>query len=204
MSERKDHWENIYQNKSPLEVSWYQQEPTLSLGLIDHCRLDKDQPIIDVGGGASVLVDRLLTRGFNNLSVLDISAQALLVTQQRLGQQADRVNWIVTDITEFQPEQHFSLWHDRAVFHFLTDPADRASYIAALHGGLKPGAHLILAAFAIGGPTKCSGLDIVQYDSDKLCKTLGDDFELLETASEIHLTPAGGEQAFQYYRLIRK
>ena len=204
MSDRKQHWEKIYSEKSPLEVSWYQKEPALSLKLIDHCQPAKTQAIIDVGGGASVLVDKLLEQGYEHLAVLDISAAALDVAKQRLDKQADSVEWFASDITEFVAPHPFALWHDRAVFHFLTEASDQQKYISALKTALPPGGHLILAAFAIGGPTMCSGLNIVQYDAAKLSQALGDAFEFIEQDGETHLTPAGGEQLFSYFRFERK
>lgn len=204
MSDRKNHWENIYSEKSPLEVSWYQKEPTLSLQLIENCQLDKSQPIIDVGGGASLLIDKLIERGYQQLAVLDISHNALDVARQRVGNSADAVEWFVSDVTEFNPPHPFALWHDRAVFHFLTEAADRKKYTDILKSSLQTGAHLIIAAFAIGGPTMCSGLNIVQYDAQKLGVELGEEFTLEEEASETHLTPSGGEQSFAYFRFIRK
>ncbi|MDH5446753.1 MAG: class I SAM-dependent methyltransferase [Gammaproteobacteria bacterium] len=204
MTNRKDHWEGIYSDKSPLEVSWYQKEPTLSLQLIEHCQLDKDQPIIDVGGGASVLIDHLLSRGYTQTAVLDISDNALTVARQRLADKANTVEWYVSDVTEFSAPHPFALWHDRAVFHFLTEASDRRKYIEALKAGLSPGGFLILAAFAIGGPTMCSGLNIVQYDAEKISQELGIDFELIEQMGETHLTPSGGEQLFSYFRFKYK
>lgn len=203
VNDRKDHWQSIYRDRSPSEVSWYQGEPTLSMELIRSCGLRKDAPLIDVGGGASVLVDRLVLAGFTELSVLDISGLALSRARERLGDAADRVTWIEADITQFTPPRHYALWHDRAVFHFLTDSADRESYIAALNAGLSAGGHLIIAAFAIGGPEQCSGLPIVQYDAAKLQAELGAGFRLLETRQEAHITPAGKTQQFGYFRLVR-
>jgi 2-polyprenyl-3-methyl-5-hydroxy-6-metoxy-1,4-benzoquinol methylase len=200
MSDRKAHWEKVYTDKSPLEVSWYQNEPTLSLRLIRNTGLAGDASIIDVGGGASILVDRLLEQGYHRVAVLDLSAHALDYARQRLGDQAGRVEWIEADVTEFQASHTFDLWHDRAVFHFLTDPADRANYVDALKRALAPDGHVIIAAFAIGGPTQCSGLDIVQYDAAKLQGELGDAFELVEESGEMHLTPASKEQKFGYFR----
>jgi len=202
--ERKAHWDNIYQTKSPLEVSWYQREPELSLALIERARIDPDAPILDVGGGASVLVDRLLARGYRSVSVLDVSATALAQAQARLGNLADKVHWIEADITAFQSSHRFRLWHDRAVFHFLTDPSDRRAYVNTLINSLEPDGHLIIATFAIGGPTKCSGLDICQYDAARMGAELGPAFELMEEVAETHLTPAGKEQRFVFLRYRRR
>jgi ubiquinone/menaquinone biosynthesis C-methylase UbiE len=204
MFDRKAHWQHVYQEKSPLDVSWYQKEPKLSLELIYRTGVSDDEPIIDVGGGASVLVDFLCKDGFTNVSVLDISENALADAKKRLGDLAKNIEWIESDITEFSSSHKFSLWHDRAVFHFLTNEYDRKKYVNALSQALKAGGHLIIAAFAIGGPDKCSGLEIVQYDSSKLKAELGEEFELLEERSEIHITPANKEQKFMYFRFIRK
>ncbi len=201
-SKRKTHWEDVYRDKSPLKVSWFQQRPELSLELIKHTSIGKNSELIDIGGGASTLVDCLLDEGYSNISVLDISSNALDYAQHRLGNRASSVNWIVTDITSYKPSMKYILWHDRAVFHFLTDKADRVAYVSVLKEGLQPGGHLIIAAFGIGGPQKCSGLDIVQYDANKLMAELGEEFDLVEEASEIHHTPDAREQLFGYFRFI--
>jgi hypothetical protein len=203
MTDRKEHWEQIYSDRNPLEVSWYQKEPAVSLRLIEHCELAKDAPIIDVGGGASVLVDRFLDAGYSRLTVLDIASKSLAAARARLGTRAPRVEWIEADVTEFAPLHPFRLWHDRAVFHFLTEAEDRKQYVEALKQGLARGGHVVLAAFALGGPTRCSGLDIVQYDAARLMTELGSEFELIEQASETHLTPARKPQLFGYFRLAR-
>ena len=203
MFDRKAHWQNIYSEKSPLDVSWYQKEPRLSLELIRRSELLSDEAIIDVGGGASVLVDYLDKAGFTNVSVLDISGNALESAKKRLGSSAKHIGWFEADITEFNPPQLFSLWHDRAVFHFLTEKSDRAKYVNVLKKSLKPGGHLVIAAFAVGGPEKCSGLDIIQYDAPKLMAELGEGFALAEERSEVHLTPGSKEQKFIYFRFIR-
>ena len=201
---RKTHWESIYADKSPLAVSWFQKEPRLSLQLITNTGLSTEAAIIDIGGGASVLIDHLFERGFRHLAVLDISGTALSHAKQRLGPTAEQIEWLETDVTTFVAPHPFDLWHDRAVFHFLTEAADRKRYVDTLKQTLKPGGHLILAAFAIGGPTRCSGLDIVQYDADKLGRELGEDFTLVEQLSEIHVTPSNQEQLFAYFRFIMR
>lgn len=212
MSDRKEHWENVYRNRSPDEVSWYQREPTLSLQLIESVPLPLDAPIIDVGGGASTLVDKLSDEGYTNISVLDVSASALAHTRERLAAKfairmagglvdgADAIEWFEEDVTCFKPPHRFMLWHDRAVFHFLTNKADRDRYVGVLKQALEPGGHLIIMTFAIDGPLKCSGLEIVRYDVDKLKAALGQGFELVETGHEIHKTPSGGQQKFAYFR----
>ena len=202
MIDKKAHWENIYQGTSPLQVSWYQQKPTLSLALIHNTQIEFDAPIIDVGGGASVLVDYLSKEGYTNVAVLDISEKALDYAKNRLGELAQQIEWYEQDITQFKAPHPFALWHDRAVFHFLTDKSDREKYIKALMHALAPSGHLIIAAFAPGGPTKCSGLDIVQYDAAKMMAELGDEFVLLEEKYEVHFTPAKKEQKFNYFRCI--
>ncbi|MET0029376.1 MAG: class I SAM-dependent methyltransferase [Candidatus Thiodiazotropha sp.] len=204
MLDPKQHWENIYRNRSPEEVSWYQANPQPSLALIKSSGVDPAAPIIDIGGGASRLIDQLLLNGYTDLSVLDISATALSHARQRLGKDSPRVEWIESDITRFEPQRGYALWHDRAVFHFLTGAADRERYAAALRQALPSGGQLILASFAIGGPTQCSGLDVVQYDSEKLLDALGAGFELIETHNDDHLTPARAIQAFQYFRLVKR
>lgn len=192
-------WEQVYQQKSAQEVSWYQASPDLSLRLIEQAGLSRDDALIDAGGGASTLVDGLLAARYRDISVLDIADAALQAARSRLGGQAADVHWLHQDITTWAPPRQYKLWHDRAVFHFLTRAADRRRYVDALGTGLAPGGHLLLATFAVGGATRCSGLDIVQYDAEKIVRTLGDDFLLLETVQEQHLTPAGRQQAFNYF-----
>jgi len=203
MIDRKSHWEKIYNNKISMQMSWYQKEPTLSLQLIRKIQLAHDAPIIDVGGGSSLLVDCLCKEGYTNVSVLDVSAKALTTDRDRLGAEAHNVDWQPEDVTQFVPPHQFSLWHDRAVFHFLTDKSDREDYLKVLNRALEPNGHIIIATFAIGGPTKCSGLDIVQYDAGKLIAELGTGFELVETRTETHITPTNQEQRFAYFRLNR-
>jgi len=204
MSSRKDHWEKIYQRKPIAELSWYQAEPGLSLRLIERIGLPRNARIIDVGGGASRLAERLLVKGYQNLSVLDISGPALEYARQRLTAQADQVSWIESDIIRFRPHQTYDLWHDRAVFHFLTDVDDRKNYLAVLDQALRPGGHLIIATFAVGGPEQCSGLPIIQYDRDKMIAELGNNYLFREQQAECHLTPSGCEQLFKYFRFERR
>lgn len=204
MSDKKTHWERIYGDKAPHEVSWFQPQPTLSLQLIKDIQLPQNAAIIDVGGGSSVLVDHLLAEGYTDLSVLDISAKALAYAQNRLGEKASQVSWYEKDVTQFVPDRRFSLWHDRAVFHFLTEKSDRVSYVEILKRTLVLGGHLIIAAFALGGPSKCSGLDIVQYDAEKLISELGEAFKLIAHKTEIHTTPTNLEQKFAYFHCVRR
>ncbi|MET0104885.1 MAG: class I SAM-dependent methyltransferase [Sedimenticola sp.] len=200
MSKRKDHWEHVYRSKSSTEVSWYQPCPELSLKLIGHSGISHQEPVIDIGGGCSLLVDHLLELGYGHISVLDISAAALDIAINRLGEEAQRVNWIEADATDFELPQQVALWHDRAVFHFLTDPTDREAYLANLSRHLKSGGQLIIAAFGPEGPEQCSGLNIVQYDLDRIQAELGPQYTLHETDWEKHVTPAGDQQAFNYFR----
>ena len=203
MPDSKTHWEQIYTEKSPLGVSWHQVKPVVSLQLIQNTRIADDAWIFDVGGGSSTLVDYLLEKGFSKIAVLDISDKALSYTRDRLGDRADLVDWYCEDITSFSPPHRFSLWHDRAVFHFLTDASDRKKYIDVLNASLSENGHLIIAAFSIGGPTKCSGLDIVQYDAEKLTGELGSGFILVEQHHALHPTPSGKQQQFSYFHFIK-
>jgi ubiquinone/menaquinone biosynthesis C-methylase UbiE len=200
---RKEHWNQVYQTKAPDEVSWYQARPATSLKLIKACAVGKDQGIIDVGGGASVLVHCLLEAGFYRLAVLDISGAALEQARHRLGVRAGGVEWFEADVTEFNPPRRFALWHDRAVFHFLTEEADRRKYVQTLTRALIPNGHVIIATFAIDGPVKCSGLDVARYDGPAICTELGAGFRLIEQTDETHVTPWGTEQTFSYFRFTR-
>lgn len=196
--DRKNHWEDVYTKKTPKEVSWYQIEPTITLNLIKFIGIDHTSKIIDVGGGASVLVDKLLDQGFQNLTVLDISSKSLQLAKERLGQLSAQVSWIEADVTEFDPPQKYDLWHDRAVFHFLTDPNDRKKYVQNMEKALNSRGHVIIATFAIDGPLKCSGLDVERYSDEKLKNELGGSFELIKSIEEVHVTPWGSEQKFIY------
>ncbi len=196
--DRKKHWEDVYTKKTPTEVSWYQMDPTISLELIKSTGIDRGSKILDVGSGASVLVDKLLDQGFQNLTVLDISSKSLNYAKERLGKLAAQVSWIEADVTEFDPPQKYDLWHDRAVFHFLTDPTDRKKYVRNMGKALNPGGHVIVATFAIDGPPKCSGLDVERYNDEKLRNELGDSFGLIKSIEEVHATPWGSEQKFIY------
>ncbi len=197
--EIKSHWENIYQTKTPTQVSWYQEHARLSLRLIADTGIDHADPIIDVGGGTSTLVDDLLADGYEHLTILDISAGALQAAQQRLGARANAVTWIEADITQAQlPGQFYAVWHDRAVFHFLTQPHNRQRYIQAVRHAVRPGGHVIVATFALDGPPQCSGLNVSRYSPDSLHHEFGEDFQLLTSTRETHVTPFGTEQKFIY------
>ena len=203
MFDRRTHWQKIYQDKSALNVSWYQKEPKLSLELIRCSQVASNEAVIDIGGGASVLVDHLIKECFTNLAVLDISENALASTKNRLGDSANNIECFVADITQFDAPHKFSICHDRAVFHFLTDHSDRKNYVKVLKNSLKTEGHLIIATFGIGGPEKCSGLEIVQYDAEKMIAELGDNFEFVEERNEVHITPANKEQEFIFFRFLK-
>ena len=196
--DRKQHWEQLYARKSSLEVSWYQADPESSLELIRTTGIGQDARILDVGGGASLLVDRLAQMGYRTLAVLDISSCALEHARQRLGARAPQVEWIETDVTQFCPPHLYDVWHDRAVFHFLTAAEDRARYVAQVRHAVKPGGHVIVGSFGPGGPLQCSGLDVVCYSPDTLHGEFGAPFELVKSTREAHLTPGGKTQEFVY------
>jgi SAM-dependent methyltransferase len=202
--ETKAHWDQVYRAKAPDQVSWYQERPAVSLALIEAARLPPTARIIDVGGGASRLVDHLLDEGYDDLTVVDISAHALERAQERLGARANRVSWVRQDITSLRDLPPFDLWHDRAVFHFLIHPRDRQRYVEALRSELTVGGSAILATFAPEGPERCSGLPVKRYDADALGAELGDPFELVDARTEQHRTPAGKTQAFTYARFVRR
>lgn len=195
----KAHWESIYQTKDAQQVSWYQAQPHTSLALIRRAGLQPADSIVDVGGGASTLVDHLLAEGFSAVTVLDIAAAALDVARQRLGARGQAVTWREADITDAAlPPQAYALWHDRAVFHFLGRPEDRQRYMAQLQQALRPDGWVIMATFALDGPTRCSGLDVTRYSTADLQTELGPAFELIEERPEAHHTPSGGEQKFLF------
>jgi SAM-dependent methyltransferase len=194
--DRTAHWENVYQTKSSTEVSWYEPDPKQSLDLILEAAGEKRGRIIDVGGGQSFLVDRLRDLGFAQGAVLDISSAAIKATKARLGERASQVKWMVADITQAESLGEFDIWHDRAVFHFITDPDDRKHYVELLKRGLPIGGHFIVGTFAKGGPEKCSGLPICQYDLATMQAELGSSFEPVKCSEHLHTTPAGKPQQF--------
>lgn len=203
-SPREDHWNKVYASKAATEVSWFQDEPAASLALIASAGIGRDDPIVDVGGGASLLVDRLLDRGHSDITVLDIAETGLAVARDRLGVRGVGIAWTVQDVTLWQPPPgRFRLWHDRAVFHFLIDETDRRGYLRALDHGLQTGGFLILASFAPTGPERCSGLPVQRYSGESMQAVLGQGFQRLAERQETHLTPAGGRQEFTWC-LFRK
>lgn len=195
----KDHWEKVYATKAPDAVGWFQPRAEMSLDLIQATGVGKDAGIIDVGGGASTLVDGLLAEGYDDLTVLDLSAAALSAARKRLGEKERLVRWIEADITEVDlPRNRYDLWHDRAVFHFLTGPEQREAYVRTVFDAVKPGGHVIVATFAEDGPLQCSGLPVMRYRPDQLHDQFGEAFQLLEHRKEAHHTPSGAVQQFVY------
>ena len=195
----RDHWDAVYERKRPGEVSWYRPHLEHSLRFIDAAGIAKDAAILDVGGGASTLVDDLIERGHRNVTVLDLSASAMGQAQARLGQRSALVSWLVGDITELElPEHHFDFWHDRAVFHFLTDEDKRTRYVEAVRRALKPNGHVLIATFGPTGPARCSGLPVMRYDADGIYSQFGSEFRRVGSSEEIHQTPWGAEQEFVY------
>jgi SAM-dependent methyltransferase len=195
----KAHWEHIYKSKGVREVSWFQEHATQSITLIRKTGVSLGAKIIDVGGGASTLVDDLIDQGYSEITVLDISGTALRRSQNRLGQRASLVTWLELDITRAELEPNiYDLWHDRAVFHFLTSETERAHYVRAVRRSVKTGGHIIVASFGLNGPERCSGLNIVRYDAESMHREFGNDFELVDTTTEVHHTPFGTDQQFIY------
>lgn len=195
----RDHWETIHREKSARQVSWYRPHLEISLRLIEEAAQSRSASIIDVGAGRSTLVDDLLARGYDNVTVLDIAQTAIDAARGRLGDDGARVRWLVGDVTKttLSPAA-YDVWHDRAVFHFLTEAADRAPYVRQVRSALKPGGFLIVGAFATGGPARCSGLDVVRYDADGLQREVGESFRLMQAIEEEHETPSGRVQPFLY------
>ncbi|MBU6297347.1 MAG: class I SAM-dependent methyltransferase [Alphaproteobacteria bacterium] len=201
---RREHWDAVYCTKDETAVSWFQERAERSLALIRSVTHSPSAPIIDVGGGASRLVDDLLADAYSDLAVLDVSATAIAKAQARLGAKADGVSWIVADITAWQPQRRWNIWHDRAVFHFLTEPADQDRYIAALGKATDVGAAIIMSCFSLDGPERCSGLPVQRYSATTLADRLGRGFRLVRSDAESHTTPSGGTQKFIYAHFERQ
>jgi SAM-dependent methyltransferase len=198
------HWQGVYSSKGEQEVSWSQASPQPSLGLIETFAKAPDARIVDIGGGASRLVDALRGRGFSAVTVLDISAAALERAKERLGADAANVSWVVADATKWRPPEAYDVWHDRAAFHFLVAASDREAYLDSLRRAVKPGGHAIIATFALDGPEKCSGLPVQRYDPAGLSRAVGEDFELVGQQAHRHTTPWGAVQSFQFSVLRRR
>ena len=195
----KSHWEKIYNTKTPDRVSWYRPHLETSLALIERTAAGYSASIIDVGGGESTLVDDLLARSYENITILDVSQTAIDVTKNRLGSAAEQIHWLLADITEAQLEPRtYDVWHDRAVFHFLTTSEHRAAYVRQVGHAVKPGGHVIVSTFGPEGPTKCSGLDVIRYDAESLHDQFGVRFRLLASSKELHRTPFGTTQQFLF------
>jgi 2-polyprenyl-3-methyl-5-hydroxy-6-metoxy-1,4-benzoquinol methylase len=195
----KTHWEKVYTTREPEKLSWYKAHLETSLALIERAAHSRSVSIIDIGAGESTLVDDLVARGYENITVLDVSENALDVTKQRLGPLAAQINWIVADITQVQLEPSaYDVWHDRAVFHFLTSIEQRVAYIRKVMKAVKPGGHVIVSTFGPEGPTKCSGLEVMRYDAETLHEEFGPRFRLVESSKELHHTPFGATQQFVY------
>ena len=204
MPDQKTHWESIYQTKTPHQVSWYKPRLEKSIELIRGLGLSKEAQIIDIGAGASTLLDDLIAEGFRHITALDISSAALKFSKGRLGNKIECIGWIEADILRAElPSHHYDLWHDRALFHFLTEREDRLKYIRQLEVSLKPGGYLLMATFGPNGPPKCSGLPIVRYSSESLPQELGAPFQLQQHSTEVHTTPFDTTQEFLYC-LFRK
>ena len=195
----KAHWEKVYGTKAPDAVSWYAPHLETALKLIQQATDNKSASIIDIGGGQSTLVDDLITEGYQDISVLDISQKAIDVAKERIGKLADQVHWYCADITQATlPQNYFDVWHDRAVFHFLTEESQRVNYIEQVKQSVKHGGYVIMSTFGPEGPEKCSGLDVIRYDSEKLHGQFGKGFKLIDSSTEIHKTPMGTTQQFLY------
>jgi 2-polyprenyl-3-methyl-5-hydroxy-6-metoxy-1,4-benzoquinol methylase len=201
---RKDHWERVYQKQVPTEVGWYQAFPVTSLKLIKNTGVGHDSRIIDVGGGTSKLSEQLLHQGYKELTVLDISSNSIKKAKSQLGEKSCRINWIEGDVTRYGFKEQYDVWHDRAVFHFLTKIEDRKGYVNSLNIALKLNGHLIIATFSLEAPPKCSGLPVVRYSPETLQNELRDNFNLVETLVEDHATPSGVKQNFIFCRFIKR
>lgn len=196
MTDRKDHWDQVYSRKSPEDLTWFQARPETSLAFIRAAGLDEGARILDVGGGTSTLTGCLLREGFRNLGILDVSGRALGLSKARLGDAARGVEWFEGDVTTFDPPHGWELWHDRAVFHFLTEEEDRRAYCSVMGRAVEMGGHVLISTFAIDGPDRCSGLDCARYAPMSLQAELGREYQLRSSLNEIHRTPSGGTQNF--------
>jgi SAM-dependent methyltransferase len=197
------HWQRVYRERRLQEVSWYEPVPEASLELIEEAALARDAAILDAGGGASNLAGHLLRVGYTDITVADISEAALRHSREELGPDAERITWLQTDLRTHGLGRRFDLWHDRAVLHFMVDPADRAAYLDTLRDAVRPSGHLIVATFGPEGPAQCSGLPVDRYSAAELAALLADDFELLSSRLLLHRTPSGTTQQFLYGHLVR-
>jgi ubiquinone/menaquinone biosynthesis C-methylase UbiE len=203
-NDRSAHWDHVYQQKSSTAVSWYRSHLETSLRLLIEAGLDASSRVIDIGGGASTLVDDLLDLGVGAIAVLDLSAASLEVSQARLGARAEQVAWLTGDVSRIAlPEAEFTHWHDRAVMHFLTDAQDVRAYAAQAARAVAPGGHVVIGGFAPDGPERCSGLPVARRSAEDIAAALGPAFQLVTTAAEVHVTPGGNAQSFAYALLQR-
>jgi SAM-dependent methyltransferase len=197
-NDKRAHWEQVYGGKSETEVSWFQETPAPSLDLLRLTGAGRTSAIVDIGGGAARLIDALLDLGFENVTALDISEAALAAARARIGARADRVKWIVADITQWSPAESYDVWHDRAAFHFLIEPDDQAAYRLRLGQALKRGGHAIIGTFAPDGPEECSGLPVTRWNAEALATFLGPEFALVDSRAHDHVTPWRAVQKFQF------
>lgn len=203
MTETQAHWDKVYAGKGEQEVSWFQESPSISLDLIRATGEGLDAAIVDIGGGASRLADTLLDNGYHDVTVLDLSAQALTAAQTRLGARADRIAWLVADVTTWTPARTYDIWHDRAAFHFLTNREQQAAYAERARAAVRAGGHLIVGTFALDGPERCSGLPVARHDAASIGAVLGTAFKFVESRRHAHQTPTGTAQWFQFSRFQR-
>ena len=204
MGENSDHWNDVYNQRAPTEVSWFQPEALASLELIAATHAPLDGPVIDIGAGSSLLVDGLLAKGFCDVTLLDVAESAFVEPRRRLaGDRAGAVHYVVSDVTRWKPERSYAVWHDRAAFHFLTEEHERARYRSVVASALGPDAHAIIATFALDGPDRCSGLPVQRYSADLLAQEFGGILEPVEERSELHTTPKGSKQSFVFVRFRR-
>jgi arsenite methyltransferase len=204
MSSQKDHWEDIYKTRDHKQVGWYQESPKISLELFSKINAEPSQSVIDVGCGASVLVDNLINQGYRDITLLDLSEEALSAIKRRLGDNAGIPEYLCQDITKTKFNKSFDVWHDRAVFHFLTGAADRKKYVSVLAQSLSNTGHAIIGTFSLKGPNMCSGLDVVQYDKEKLALELGNNLELINSIDSTHVMPGGAKQEYTYFIIRHK
>ncbi len=198
MEDRKNHWNEVYENKKPTEVSWYEPMPETSLNYIAECKLEKDAAIIDIGGGDSFLAEFLLARGFTDITVVDISEKAIGRAKNRLGEKAEEINWVVADAADFSPGRQYDLWHDRAAFHFLTEDSQIQKYLETVKKAVKPNGFVVLGTFSETGPSKCSGLEIKQYSIKEMQALFSEGFTPISCKNLDHDTPSGGTQNFTF------
>ena len=198
MSGNQQHWDKVYSEKKPTEVSWYEPMPQVSLDAIKSCGISKDAAIIDIGGGDSFLAEFLVSLGYSDITVLDISSKAIDRAKQRMCEKAEEVNWIVADASSFEPGRQYDLWHDRAAFHFLTGEEDKKKYLDRVYKAVKPGGYVVMGTFSDQGPEKCSGLQVQRYSVSEMCKLFEKDFNMLSGKNVDHQTPSGGTQNFTF------